>query len=109
MNDVNKRKNLKVIEAHYASLWKLLLPTDNRLLDKKLKLLQLSTQIFRRFQQRSVELIRLLHFLDQESSTQGVPSDARDEVRMYVISNAFFKEFSTCRVKLESFRTPLNY
>ena len=100
MKDVNKRNNPKIIEDHYTSLWKLLLPTDDLLLDKKHKLLQLSTRIFRRFQQRSVELIRLLHFLDQESSTKNV---SRDEIRKYVISD-FFLELSDLMPRIRVFQ-----
>jgi hypothetical protein len=82
LNDKSKWNDLNAIEVEYAHLRKLLLsdlPSSDPLVDETLRLLRLSAQISRRFQQRSVALIRLLYYLDRESST--APSSARDEVR----------------------------
>jgi len=101
-NDTNKRNDLKALEEEHAKLRESLLsnvPTSSeRLLDETLQLLRLSAQIFRRFQQRSVALIRLLDLLDRKSLTQNAPV-GRDEVR-----KAFQKTFELLKATEEKFR-----
>jgi endonuclease III-like uncharacterized protein len=110
VNDKSKRNNLRAFEDEYARLRRLLLsnlPKSIDLVDETLQLLRLSAKIFRRFQQRSVALIKLLRFLDQESSTKGM--DTRDEVRKQVMLHVSMRIFSAYHSNLVSFRRLLGY